>query len=416
MQAVILAAGASSRFWPLNSRHKSLIKILGKPIILYIIETLKKWGIKEVIIVQGKEKDIEKELKNYKVSHVNYVIQPNPSGSGDAILRTKRLIKDSFLVLNVERVDAKDHLPLIFKEFERKKGKLILLAGKTDTPWLFGILKVKGNKVLRIVEKPKKGKEPSNLKIVGIYLFPKDFLNYLERVPSHPYSLEDALNQYIKEKEIRVVYTPLKTFALKFPWDLFEMTKYLMKNFLKSKIEKSAKLSKEGIIKEKVYIGKNAKIFEGAIIKGPCYIGNNVIIGNNVLVREYTNLEDGVIVGAGAEVTRSIFQEGVHVHSGYFGDSIFGKGCKIGAGTVTANVRLDREEIKATVKRKKINTGLKHLGAILGENVKVGINVSFMPGVMVGSNSIIGPHSLVMKNISENSLFYNKAVQIKKKI
>ncbi len=415
MQAVILAAGASSRFWPLNKRHKSLIKIMGKPLIWYTIDGLKRAGIKEIIIIQSPSKNIEEALKDYKLKDVKikYVIQKEPKGMGDALWQARNLTKKNFLVLNAERLDGEYHVKLAESE---KRSPLILFATFTNTPYLYGILDIRGGKVRGIVEKPKPGEEPSNLKVVGIYRLSKDFFDYYQKVKKHMYDFEDALNLFIKREGARVIKIEKESFPLKYPWHLFDITRCLMDRYLKKRVSKRAEIKKNVVIEGKVFIGKNTKIFEGAIIKGPCYIGNDVIIGNNALVREYTNLEDGVIVGAGAEVTRSIFQEGVHVHSGYFGDSIFGKGCKIGAGTVTANVRLDREEIKATVKRKKINTGLKRLGAILGENVKVGINVSFMPGVMVGSNSIIGPHSLVMKNISENSLFYNKAIQIKKKI
>jgi len=66
MQAVILAAGQSSRFWPLNKRHKSLIKIMGKPLICYTIESLKKLKIKEILIVQSPKREIEEELKKFK--------------------------------------------------------------------------------------------------------------------------------------------------------------------------------------------------------------------------------------------------------------------------------------------------------------------------------------------------------------
>ena len=59
MQAIILAAGESSRFWPLNQKHKSLIKIMGKFLISYTIAGLRKLGVHDIIVVQGKEKDIE---------------------------------------------------------------------------------------------------------------------------------------------------------------------------------------------------------------------------------------------------------------------------------------------------------------------------------------------------------------------
>lgn len=124
------------------------------------------------------------------------------------------------------------------------------------------------------------------------------------------------------------------------------------------------------------------------------------------MIRDYTNLENDVVIGAFAEVTRSVFQNRTHTHSGYFGDSIFGKNCRIGAGTITANVKINREEIKTTVKGEKILTGLQSLGCIIGDNTKIGIHTSFMPGVLIGSNCIIGPKSLVKDNLEDNSEFW----------
>lgn len=397
MQAVILAAGESSRFWPLNYQHKSLIKIMGRPLIWHTIESLKEAGIEEVIIVQGPKRDIEKELKNYRFLGLNikYAIQKSPRGMGDALWQARNLIKDRFFVLNAERVDAKDHIKIL----SAKKEPVVLLASKTKTPQFYGILKLKGEKVLEIIEKPKSGKEPSDFKIVGIYLLPKMFFNYYQKVKKNHNDFEDTLNLFIKENKAAVAKIGKEPFSLKYPWDLFRANEFLMNKRLNGK----------------AYIGKNVKIFEGATIKGPCYIGEDCVIGNNALIREYTNLENDVIVGANTEVTRSIFQEDCHVHSGYFGDSILGRGCRTGAGTITANVRIDRGNIKSVVGGEKIGTGLNSLGCIVGENAKIGINSSLMPGVLIGSNCNIGPHSLVMENIGDNTTFYTKFQNIIKK-
>ena len=413
MQAVILAAGASSRFWPVNGKHKSTIKIMGKPLIWWLISNLPGKDIKEVVVIQGPGKEVEKGLREYRFDlPVKYVVQPDPKGTGEAILRSEKFIKDQFFVLNAERVDVLDYMNSMLDRFKKDKSKLILLAGETKTPWLYGILKLEKDKVVDLVEKPERGKEPSNLKIVGTYFLPKEFLSYLKRIPIHMYSLEDALLLYAKEKEIKVVNFQKETFALKYPWHLFELKDYLFDKFLEKKIDKSAEIAKNVIINGKVYIGKNVKVLEGAAIKGPCYIGDNCIIGNNALVREYTNLEKDCLIGGFAEVTRSIFQEDAHTHSGYFGDSIFGRGCRIGAGTVTANIRLDRGEINAEVKGQEVNTGLHHLGVITGKETKIGINVSLMPGVMIGANCKIGPHSIVLKSIKDNTTFYTKAESV----
>ena len=395
MQAVILAAGQSSRFWPLNQQHKSLIKLINKPIIWHTISELKKAGIKDIIIIQSVNKDIERGLKDYKIQGVKlkYVIQQEAKGMGNALWQARDLLKTQFLVLNTERIDIKNIVKLI------KKRKVLLFGQKTDNPEIFGIARLKGNRILEIVEKPEKGKEPSDIKVMGVYLLEPGFFKVYQKVKKHSYDFEDALSEYMKKNDMRIeILNKNESFSLKYPWHLFGVEKYLMDNFLKPKIEKSAKIAKNVVIKGKVYIGKNVRIFENAVIKGPCFIGDNSIIGNNVLIREYVDLENNALIGANAEITRSIFQEDVHIHSGFFGDSILGKGCRIGAGAITANVRIDRENVKTLVKGKKVGTGLKSLGTIMGENVKAGINISLMPGVLIGPNAVIPPGFVVQKN------------------
>jgi len=416
MQAVILAAGASSRFWPLNQRHKSLLKIMGRPLIFYTIESLKKAGIKEAIIVQGPKKDVEQELSNYDISgiKIGYVIQEEPKGMGNALTKAKDLITGPFFVLHAHKANAGDFVKLLMEKFKKTKAELIFLGTKTSQPWLYGMLDFEGDKAKGLIEKPEKGKEPSDIKVIGLYLLPEKFFEYYEKVSDHQYNFEDALDLYMKENDARVAIVEKELTSFKFPWHLFEMNKVLIDEFLENKIAKSAKIAKDVVVDGKVYIGENVKVFEGAVIKGPCYIGDDSIIGNNALVREYTNLENKTMIGGLSEVVRCIFQEDVHTHSGYFGDSILSKGCRVGAGTVTANVRIDRGEIDATVKGKEINTKLKKFGVVAGEDTRFGVNASLMPGVLIGSNCDIGPHSIVLKNIEDNKVFYTKAESVLK--
>jgi len=240
-------------------------------------------------------------------------------------------------------------------------------------------------------------------------------LDYYQRVPEKMYAFEDALSLYMKEKEVKVAITDKETPSLKYPWDLFRVARFLLDKYLKSEIDQSAKIAKNVTIEGNVFIGKNTKIFENAVIKGPCYIGDNCVVGNNTLIREYSSLENSVLIGAFAEITRTVFQEDVHVHSGYFGDSIFGKGCRIGAGTVTANVRIDRGEVKSVVKGEKIGTDTDSLGAIIGGNTKVGIKCSFMPGKLVGSDCQIGPGSVIFENVEDDTVLFTEFKNVKKK-
>jgi bifunctional UDP-N-acetylglucosamine pyrophosphorylase/glucosamine-1-phosphate N-acetyltransferase len=390
---------------------------MGRPLIWWTIESLKNAGIKDIIIIQSPDKNIEQELKNYKFKNlkIKYVIQKEPKGMGNALWQAKDLIKNNFFVMHAYHFDIDEFVKPMIKKQKEVKLKLILLGKKIDKPWKYGIVgfdnKIK-DKVVQLVEKPSQGKEPSDIGLKGIYLLPKDFFGYYKKVKKHQYDFEGTLQLYMKNNDIRIIITQKEVPSLKFPWESFQTTKQLFDKFLKRKIEKTAKIAKSAVIEGKVYLGKNVKIFENAVIKGPCYIGDNCIIGNNSLIREYSNLENDTLIGANAEIARCIFQENVHTHSGFFGDSIFGSGCRIGAGTITANARIDRDEIKSIVKEKKVNTGLKSLGIIVGENVKIGINSSSMPGILIGSNCLIGPATVVRKNISDNTTFYTKFKEV----
>jgi len=416
MQAIVLAAGQSSRFWPLNKSHKSLVKIMGKPLIWYTIDGLKEAGIKKVIIVQGPKRDIEERLRGCDFGiEIEYVIQSEPKGMGNALLSARKLIKGSFLLLNSYHFEAGEISKEALKKtpLKEKSIEMILFGAKTDRPWdygIFGFNKINNFLyVTSITEKPEKGRELSEYKIVGVYILPLNFFEYLGRVSEGNYSFEEAIGLYMTENNNSKPNKPNLTIAnilsnetptLKYPWDLFAINKLLMNKYLGDRVKK----------------GENVKIFENAIIKGPCYIGDNCTIGNNSLIREYVNLENDCMIGANAEITRSIFQEDVHIHSGYFGDSVFSKGCRIGAGTITANVRIDRGSINSIVKGERINTGLKSLGVMVGENTKIGINCSLMPGKLIGSNCLIGPKTTVSENIEDNTEFYTEIKGVKKNI
>lgn len=405
MQAIILAAGESSRFWPLNKKHKSLFKIMEKPLIWYLIEGLKRLKIKEIIIVQSSKGDIEEELKNYSLGiKIRYVIQKRPLGTGDAILQAEKFIKDDFFVLNAERVDLEEYVSLILKKRKKEKTKAILLSAPTKTPWLFGNLKIKKDRVLDIVEKPPKGKEFSELKNVGIYFLPKDFLIYLKKIPTHPYSLIQAFSKYAKEKELKTAIIQKEPLVLKYPWDLFKINEYLFK---KSKRKILGKIEKNVKISGLVIIEKGSLLKNGTYIEGPVYIGENCKIGPNCYIRGFTTIEKDCHIGNGCEVKNSIIGANSNIpHLNYVGDSIIGENCNLGAGTIIANVRFDKGIIKSVVKGELVETGRNKFGCVIGENSQTGINSSIMPGIIIGSGCLIGPGEKVFKNLQDKTKFY----------
>ena len=407
-QVVILAAGQSSRFWPLNQNHKSQINILGKPLIFWTIKNLTLIGIKDIILVLNKNSFSDETLKEIKKLNVKIscVFQKKFLGTGNALFQARNLIKKPFLVLHPYKFYIKDILDEILRK--SKNSKIVLVGCPTKSPEDYGILEFKNKKVIKIWENPQKGKIPSSIRTLGIYFLYPDFFKYYQKVKHSESDLVDAINLLIKERKAEFVLFKKEIPSFKHPWDTLAMLKMIFqsKNF-KNHISKTAKIGKNVIINGKVYIGENVEIKEGTILNNPCFIGDNCKIGPYNVFRGPVNLEKEVITGAFSEVKNCLIQERTHIHSGYFGDSIIGKNCRFGAGFISANRRLDRKNIKSKIKGKKIDTGLSYFGFVVGNNTRFGIEAQTMPGVLIGSNCIIGPGTQVFEDIKDNTIFYS---------
>ena len=133
LTVVLLAAGKSSRLYPFNDVHKSMVKVMGKPLIEYTLLEIKKSGIEDVIVVIGKDNVIKNYLE--KIDNlglkIQYVVQDEATGAGDALLLVEKYIKDDFFLLNAYRVDFLRFKNLLKAE-KTEKNEIILLAKKVQ--------------------------------------------------------------------------------------------------------------------------------------------------------------------------------------------------------------------------------------------------------------------------------------------
>jgi bifunctional UDP-N-acetylglucosamine pyrophosphorylase/glucosamine-1-phosphate N-acetyltransferase len=188
------------------------------------------------------------------------------------------------------------------------------------------------------------------------------------------------------------------------PWDLLHANEVLMKD-LELNIE--GEVEKNATILGPVDIGKGAIVKNGAYIVGPVVIGENSEIGPNCLIRAHTAIGNKCKVGNAVEVKNTILMDKSNIpHQNYVGDSIIGEDCNLGAGTKVANLRLDEANINVRLRGEVVNTGLRKLGVIMGDDVKVGINCSIDCGTLIGENSLIGPSAVVKGNIAPNSRIF----------
>lgn len=422
IKAVILAAGEGQRLLPITStRPKHLIPLAGKPLIQYTIESLQKIGIKYVLIIVGylKEK-IQEFLGNGEQFgiHIEYAIQSEYLGTAHATgLAESFVSNDNFLLMYGDLLVDDSIFPMIKSKFDEYPLNGIICLFEVKDPEKFGIIQLdsEGN-VKKIIEKPKDAKY-GNLANAGIFIFNKKIFDAIKKTPKsvrNEYELTDSMQIMTNEgNKIKGVNITNKFWSdIGHPWQLLDANQYLMNNVENLNFG----IIEDGVkIIGKSYIGKNTVIRSGTRIEGPVYIGDNCVIGPNSYIRPFTSIGNYCQVGNSSELKNTIMMDHCHMaHLSYAGDSIIGSNVNFGAGAIVSNVRFDKKEIFMKIKEKKVSTGRTKMGAVIGDNVELGINSSIFVGVKIGANSWIGPSTNVSEDIENDSIVYVKQEKVVK--
>ena len=160
---------------------------------------------------------------------------------------------------------------------------------------------------------------------------------------------------------------------------------------------------------ENIWIAKSAKVFPSVYIGEPCIIDENAEIRHCAFIRGSVIVGKNAVVGNSTELKNAVLFDNVHVpHFNYVGDSILGYKAHMGAGAITSNVKGDKSLIKIRDGEEVIETCIKSVGAMLGDNVEVGCNSVLNPGTVIGRNTNIYPLSSVRGVIKENSIYKNR--------
>lgn len=146
-----------------------------------------------------------------------------------------------------------------------------------------------------------------------------------------------------------------------------------------------------------VFIHPSAIIGEFVSIEGPCYIGADVEIRHAAFLRKGSWICERAIVGHSTEIKNSVLLPGSKApHFNYIGDSIVGFEANLGAGTKLANVRNDGSEILINNRDGlRVKSGLRKLGAMIGDGSKIGCNVVTNPGTIISPGTMISPNESV---------------------
>lgn len=174
-------------------------------------------------------------------------------------------------------------------------------------------------------------------------------------------------------------------------------------------------------VKEHVWVHKTADVFESAYLGAPCIIGPETQVRHCAFIRGSALVGANCVVGNSVELKNVILMDNVETpHYNYVGDSILGYHSHLGAGGITSNLKSSRDNI--TLRRKDENykvveeyeTGLRKIGAFMGDWVEVGCNSVLCPGTLIGPHTNVYPLSRVRGQIAAYSIFKDADHIVKK--
>ena len=168
-------------------------------------------------------------------------------------------------------------------------------------------------------------------------------------------------------------------------------------------------------ITPQVWVHRSAQIAPTAYLGAPCIIGPGTEVRHCAFIRGSALVGENCVVGNSVELKNVILFDAVQVpHYNYVGDSILGYKAHMGAGSLTSNIKSDKTPVVLRDGDESLPTGMKKIGAMLGDFVEVGCNSVLNPGTLVGRHSNIYPLSCVRGTVPERSIYKTGGVIVAK--
>lgn len=286
MKGIILHGGHGTRLRPLtHTGPKQLLKIANKPMSQYALEDLRGAGITDIAVIIGdvypeKVKEFYEDGKKFGVT-LTYVYQDKPKGIAHAISLCKDFIgNDKFVVYLGDNI-LRTGLSSYVQKFESSSKEAQILLAEVENPSQFGVVKLEGNKILQIIEKPKN--PPSNFAVIGVYfLTPKIFEIIKKLKPSWrgEFEITEALQLLMDSgSDIDHDYVTGWWKDTGTPNDILHANKLILES-----------MSKETKNNDAIFIGKNCIIDSSSKIVGPVIIDDNCMIKSSTIIGPYVSI------------------------------------------------------------------------------------------------------------------------------
>jgi glucose-1-phosphate thymidylyltransferase len=316
MKAIILSGGKGTRLRPLTyTGAKQLVPVANKPILWYGIEDLVQAGVTDIGIIISPETGAEVQAKTGNGdrfgANISYILQDQPAGLAHAVKVAEPFLGDSPFIMYLGDNLVQSDLTMFLDEFKTKQLDALTLLCAVPNPTAFGVAEVDENgRVLRLVEKPKV--PPSNLALVGIYLFNASVHQAIANIqPSARGELEitDAI-QYLIDHDNKVEARQIQGWWLDTGKkdDLLEANRVILDTCLVT--ENRGDMDEQSQVIGRVRIGERSKIVNSTI-RGPVVIGEDCYI-ENCFIGPYSSIADQVTL-INADLEHSVFLQGAKV-------------------------------------------------------------------------------------------------------
>jgi len=342
MKALVLSGGKGTRLRPItHTGAKQLIPVANKPILFYVLEAIRDAGIIDVGIVVG---DTEAEIRAAVGDgaafgiRATYLRQDEPRGLAHAVkISREYMAGDSFVMFLGDNLIL-DGIRALVEEFQRERPNSSILLARVPHPEEFGVAELDGDRILRLVEKPKQPK--SDLALVGVYMFDSSIFEAVDAIkPSFRNELEitDAIQHLIDHgKTVRHhVITGWWKDTGKLE-DMLEANRMVLsraKRHLRGEVDAESKVEGDVILGE-------GSIVKNSLLRGPLIIGARCLIENSY-VGPFTALYDDVVL-RNSEIEHSIVLERCRIQD---------IPVRIEASLIGKEVRIQRSQLKPTAYR-----------------------------------------------------------------
>lgn len=410
MKAVIFAAGKGKRLWPITEPYpKPFVKILGKPLIGWIIESLKRNKVNEIIVIVNPKHTLpvdyydftKKEIDHSKTIPVNKflekvydvktVFQNEPKGTAHALWCAREYIDDDFILMNGDDV-------VHFEDMEKIVSEKGFFVSFFEDRSHFGAVVHENGLLVDIKEKTLSGPGLISLNLAHV---PKEFIEYsnIEKMKLSErgeYEIADAFINFAKDNEFKIIEIK-PCYTISFYWDLIKVSLSFIERFVNGKYPLE-------------WLGKDYRIESDSIIHENAVVKTNELkgsfVGPGVTVETFSKVSQSVLEGFNrigtSEIKGSVMMKKSNIpHFNYVGDSVLCEDVNLGAGTKLANLRFDNQNIFVETHKGKVNSKKHKLGSCIGAYTKFGVNSSVNCGLLIAPQSQILPNTFVKRNMGD---------------